>query len=246
MRQPGTRGLRSGAPSPSHRRWDVRATVRQGPGGMLRSCPPPLDRPVAARPRPGRQPRRGERAGDAPFGAAATHGDAAARRRRTAPRRPVPADVADRQRHGAERPTGPAAPRPRPIRLPARADWTSRPKPDTPAPRPTTGVQGQATASASTRGRRSLQGPQPRLDPGPRHRPVGLVVRVLVVGLPGQPRVPLGLRRRQQRLPVRSRPQRVQGPPRRLRPRPAREGHEGLLRRRRTARSARTRCRGGR
>ncbi len=72
--------------------------------------------------------------------------------------------------------------------------------------------------------------PQQGLDPLARHPQVGVGVRLLVERLPREPRLPLGLCRLQQHLPVRSRPQRLQAAPRRLRPRPPREGHEGPLR----------------
>ena len=47
--------------------------------------------------------------------------------------------------------------------------------------------------------------------------------------VPRQPRVPLGLRRQQQRLPLRPRRQRLQAAPRRVCPRPPAQGHEALL-----------------
>ena len=58
-----------------------------------------------------------------------------------------------------------------------------------------------------------LPRPQPRLDPRAWHQPVGRGLFVLVRVLPGQPRVPLGLCRWQQRVSLRSRLQRVQAAP---------------------------------
>ena len=77
-----------------------------------------------------------------------------------------------------------------------------------------------------------LPGSQPRLDPRARDQSVGVVLLVLVDGLPGRPRLSMGLCRLEQRLPVRPCPQRVPAAPRRVRPRPPVEGHEGHLRRR--------------
>ena len=95
------------------------------------------------------------------------------------------------------------------------------------AGRPRSAADGRLQATDLAPGRppsSSFKGPQPRLDPGPRDRPFGVVVRVLVVVLPGQPRVPLGLRRHEQHLSLRARPQRVQTAPRRVRPGKAQKG----------------------
>ena len=76
-----------------------------------------------------------------------------------------------------------------------------------------------------------LLGQEPRLDPGPSHQPVGPVVPVRAQPSTRQLHVPLGLRRFEQRLPDGARLRRHEGPPRRVRPRTALEGHEGLVRR---------------
>ena len=200
--------------------------------GKLGSCPPPATRPVAAAlalvatsSRPALRPPGRRSAG-------VTHRRALRRRSRHDARRPTPRTAARVQRSVSTRGRRPAAPRRRAVAaLPDRLD--GRPNADVPTRRPTAVSDGNGASGDGPAGRRRLfRGRNHVWDPGSRHRPLGVAVRVLVVVLPWQPRVPLGLRRRQQRLPVRSRPQRVQAAPRRVRPGSAAQGHEGLLRRR--------------
>ena len=221
-----------------------------GPGGSGWGCwghaHPVSTRPIPPRPGAGRQSRRGRRTWRRAGWSADRSSDDGPVGRSGRPGRPrlgSPGECRVARRHG----TGlglrsRAEPAPRPRRRPAgrtvghgrgrgRRDRLDQPPHDGCAP-----AQGQVRLGVGVDVRRGepleLQGPQPRLDPGPWREPVRLVLLVLLQRLPGRPGLPLGLRRGQQRLPVRTRPQRVPVAPRRLRPRPPLEGHEGLLRRR--------------
>ena len=140
--------------------------------GMLGSCPPPAIGPVAARlsrwsptslavsaptAALGGEPRRRPRAAaprGRPIAALATRRPPARivpPRHERAPSRPHPAAPGTRGRRPMDRP----APRPR---YPAAAD---------------DGLERRPRPARSTARRHGLQGPQPRVDPGARHRPVG-------------------------------------------------------------------------
>ncbi len=96
------------------------------------------------------------------------------------------------------------------IPMAAQVDWIDRPTPDVPEPKARAGFGRRAGIGRLRRQPVQLQGSQPRLDPGAGRQPVGLVLLLLVQGVPGRPGLSLGLCGRQQRLPVRTRPQRLQ------------------------------------
>ena len=208
--------------------------------GMLGSCPSGPDPPGRCSPSPCRQPRRGGHARRRPRSPAgrrrAQHRTPAERAAARVPRLATPrssAPTAAVARDGAPDRRSPRSPH-RATR-PSRVAWvTPSRSPSFPQPKPKSLSKAELAAGGGS------GGSSPSSFKGRNHvwiPALGINRSVSFFScsssrLPRQPRLPLGLRRLEQRLPVRPCPQRVQAAPRRLRPRPAVEGHEGLLRRR--------------
>ena len=122
----------------------------------------------------------------------------------------------DRGRPALERVTGrPVAVPPPAVRSRRRErPWISRPTPTCPSRRPR-----PSEASSRRRRRRLVHGPQPRLDPGARDRPLGRRATPARRRPTRATGCTAGAAPDEQRLPLRPRPQRVQGAPRRVCPR---------------------------
>ena len=224
-RGPGTKVRGSSFPSSMGRPSHGPVRSRRGCCGHAHR---PATRPVAARPRAGRQPPRGQCSGAASRGTqrqAIVPPRLADDRRRSRPARRQPADRHERRghrrraRHAAVHAC---------VAVPALAGWISRPK----TGRPGSAADGRLEA-AGLRAGRPTRRIVPRAATTSGSRPSASIGRCRGYACssssyPGNRVYRWGCAGTQQRLSLRARPQRVQAAPRRVRPGPAQEGHEGV------------------